>query len=592
MLATMRRLYAILETRERVRAFGVLALMVVGAALEACGLGLIMPFIALLNDPQIIERQPMLHWLYERLPVGSPRGFIIWMAGGLAVVYVVKNLYLAASYYLQYRFVYSGQVAQARRLFDAYIRSDYQFHLDRNSADLLRNIQNEVQMVYTNVLVQLLVLLSEALVVVFILPLLVVAASAKALFSVAVLAVLIFGLLRIFRRTLGTLGQRQQDDYGGMIKWVQQGLGGIKEIKVLGTESYFVDAYAHHGKRYARLQGLLLSINQIPRLLIETILVGGMLGVVMVMARQQTDLQSLFPPLALFAMASFRLLPSINRIVSSTVTIHYYRASVDVIYQDLQRLQEQRIVTTPATDAAPIPFTSELAVHNLTFQYANTAEPVLRDISVTVPKGSSLAIVGASGGGKTTLVDLMLGLLAPADGGIFVDGVDIRTNFRAWQAHVGYVPQLVYLADDTIRRNIAFGIPDAEISDEQIWSVLRATELEDLIRSRPEQLDTWIGERGVRLSGGQRQRIGIARVLYRDPSILILDEATASLDQDTEAAIVQTIEQLAGNKTVIAIAHRMSVVDKCDQMIVIDGGRIHERHVRKQDDPRRQYGQH
>lgn len=361
-----------------------------------------------------------------------------------------------------------------------------------------------------------------------------------------------------------------------MIKWVNQGLGGVKESRVLGREGYFVDAYRASSAGYARAMRYLATVSQLPRLYLETLVAGGILLLLGVAMARHEGSEVVVPTLALFGAAAFRLLPSVNRIIASITNIRYHESAVEVIHRDMGLMAgagAHREADAPGP-GGELQFAHDIELRDVCFQYPESNVTTLNGVSLVILKGSAVALVGPSGAGKTTLVDVLLGLLQPTSGAVLVDGQDVHAHLRSWQRRIGYIPQVIYLSDDTLRRNVAFGVPDPDIDDEKVWKALESAQLAGLVRAWPDGLTAVVGERGVRLSGGQRQRIGIARALYHDPEVLVLDEATSSLDGATERDIMSAIEALAGNKTLIVIAHRLSTVERCDRTYWIRDGRF------------------
>lgn len=560
------------DARGQRRMFGLLFLILGGAALEAAGIGLIMPFIALISDPAYLDTQETLKGLYQASGLATPVQFYIACAFGLLFLFLAKSVYLAVTTVLQYRFVYAEMIRLSQRLFGAYLRGSYTFHIQHNSALLIRNIGNEVPMFFNNVLIPGFILVTEGVVVLAIVAVLLWVSPGP-----TILAVLFFGgvtglFYRVVRANVRRYGVVQQTHNGERIKWINQGLGGIKEIKVLGREKYFIDAFSHHTTAFAEASRYAMILNQMPRLFIETIVVASLLlGVAAVLATGG-NAQRLLPTIALFAMASVRLLPSISRIISSVARIAYYRPAVDVINRDLALPLSSDAKSVEVENG--LTFSERIELLDIGYTYPGAERPSLRGVTLSIPKGASVALMGPSGAGKTTLADILLGLLTPDQGQVLIDGRDIRDSLSAWQRHLGYIPQTIYLTDDSVRHNVAFGVPDADIDDQAVWVALRLAHLDDHVRSLPQGLDTVVGERGVKFSGGQRQRIGIARALYHDPEVLVLDEATSALDADTERSITEAIDQLAGAKTLIIIAHRPSTVEKCGIRFELRDGKL------------------
>jgi ATP-binding cassette, subfamily B, bacterial PglK len=385
------------------------------------------------------------------------------------------------------------------------------------------------------------------------------------------LGISIFWLNRTIRKLMSGQGLIRQDQSGQMIQWVNQSLGGIKETKVLGREPFFLDAFTKSAQAYGKANLLVGLATQLPNQFIDTVLIAAVLLIVIFSLIQGRAIQSILPMLSLFAIAALRLMPSAKRIVSTITTIRYFKHAVDLIYQDLTLLDPRSsLLLTPNSPTAKLERLIEL--RDIHYQYPQATQASLSGISLSIPKGKSIAFIGSSGAGKTTIVDVILGLLTPSQGEILVDGSNILANLDSWQRQIGYIPQSIYLSDDTIRSNIAFGVATDEINEGQVWSAVKAAQLEELVFGLPDRLDTLVGERGIRLSGGQRQRIGIARALYHNPEVIIMDEATAALDNTTEREFMQALESMSADKTMITIAHRLSTVKNCDRLYFMKNG--------------------
>lgn len=580
-MSLLSKLLYFLDRRDKIRAAGLLCMMLFAALLEALGIGLIMPFIALINDPSVVSRNAILSRLYSAVSADSPQQFLVWCSVGLLGFYILKNVYLALVFRVQYRFVFGKCLALSKRLLTAYVSSPYTSHLKRNSSELTRNLTSEVLWIFLHVLIPLFTIIIELMVVAAIMTLLFVMAPGATLAAIGVLGGASVVLYRLIRQRAGDLGQAQQKALGCMIKDVNQALGGIKEAKVLNCEQYFVDAYFRDSRSYSQAQASLKTINELPRLVNESLAMGGLMIVttVLLLVRGQ-EMQEVLPLLALFAIAAMRLMPSVNRIVGSFTAIRTFTPSVNVVYRDLLEIEENQATHATARsntkDIPAISFSSRIEIKDLWYRYPETEEDVLKGVSIVIPRGHAVALVGSSGAGKSTLVDILLGLLTSTRGEVLVDNVEIGSNLPAWQQNIGYIPQTIFLCDDTIRRNVAFGVNDSFISDEQVWAALRAAQLEGFVAALPDQLDTMVGEHGVRLSGGQRQRIGIARAFYRDPEVLVMDEATSALDNETEKQITEAITRFSGVKTIIIIAHRLTTVQGCDSLFFMKDGRIED----------------
>ena len=499
----------------------------------------------------------------------------MWAALGLIAVFLVKNVYLAFLAYIQARYNSGRRVAISNRLFRAYLRSPYTFHLQRNTAELLRNTNSESGSIIGGVMMPVMNLVMEALV----LDLRVRAAGGR----------------RAGRDTRRL--RRDRDDHGRVlpghadkieayakeeqrhrklsVQAVNQGLGGFKDARILGREGFFLQSYAESAWFQAEAERFKAVIGALPRLFLETIAVAGMLGVSALLVAQDRPLESIIPTLTLLGVAVVRLMPSFQKITANINSLKWGEKALDAVYDDLVELEAQdREVQERLTSRAPLPFEREIRVDRLSYQYPGQEDLALRDVSLAIPKDASVGFVGPSGAGKTTIVDVLLGLLDPTEGRVLVDGVDVQERLPAWQRKIGYIPQSIYLTDDTVRGNVAFGMADDEIDDDAVWAALEAAQLRDMVEALPEGLDTTVGERGVRLSGGQRQRIGIARALYHNPEVLVMDEATSALDNQTERQFVEALEQLQGSHTLVVIAHRLSTVRNCDRLFMLDEGRL------------------
>lgn len=570
------KLLQLFDRRDRLLFAGVIGLTLLGALMETLGVGLIPAFVGLLSSQRATREVGILGWAYKAMGFQDYRAFVRWACLALMGIYVIKNLYLGYLSYLQGRFIYQKQRKISRQLLARYLYQPYDFHLQQNSAELQRNINVEIPNLFNEVMRDVMILLTESMIAVCITILLLASEPISSLIAVSVLGGSTAFFYRVSRQQLGQSGQKNQHHMGQMIQWVNQALGGIKEVKILGREGYFSDQYDRNTQIYTKTSETLYVSQKLPRLFIETIAAICLLIVLLVDLLQGRRPRSLLLLLSLFAAAAFRLMVSMNRILAAMNTIRFYSNAIDVVHHDLLHLQTPLLPTTPISTLQSLRHSLELKA--VTYQYPQAETPALNAISLCINRGEAIGFVGPSGAGKSTLVDVLLGLLPPTQGDILIDGIPLHHNeatpLAQWQRQIGYIPQRIYLADDTIRRNIAFGLPDSEIDDDRLWQVLHLAQLEPYIRQLPQQLDTWVGENGLRLSGGQRQRIAIARALYPNPEVLVLDEATAALDNQTEQDITQALETLMGQKTLIIIAHRLTTVQTCDCIYFIKAGRI------------------
>ena len=565
---TARKIWSLLTPAERRSAVALLGLMIIGMLLETLGVGLVIPALALLTQSDLAHSYPALQSLLQALGNPSQQTLVI---GGMMVlvgVYLIKGLFLAFLTWQQTRFAFGVQAQLSQRLFTVYLRQPYTFHLQRNSAQLIRNVINEVSLFTGNGILPGMLLLTESLVLFGLCSLLLIVEPLGALIVVSVLGTAAWGFHRLTREYITRWAETRQHHEGLRIQHLQQGLGGAKDVKLLGRETEFLEQYRPHNAQSARVGQLIATLKQLPRLWLELLAVRGLAILVISMLAQGRALEALLPTLGLFAAAAFRLMPSVNRVLNAVQSLRYGLPVINVLYMELN-LPAPKVVTA---DDTITPFRAALEVNQVTYTYPGAAEPALKDISLTIKHGESVGFIGASGAGKSTLVDLLLGLLIPSSGEVRVDSKDIQVNLRNWQDQIGYVPQSIFLTDDTLRRNVAFGLPESQIDNNAITRAIQAAQLEEFVTSLPGGLETLVGERGIRLSGGQRQRIGIARALYHDPAILVLDEATSALDIATEDSVMQAVTTLQGSKTIIIVAHRLSTVAHCDRLYRLERG--------------------
>lgn len=563
----IKKLRYIFNKQQKLKFIFLFIIMFIGALFELVGVSLILPFVQIVMEPNIIEQNKIMKTIYEYFNIHSTNHFLLIIAISLIVVYIIKNLYLLCMYYAQYTFTFNNQMRMSTKLMDCYLKKPYTFHLQKNTAEIVRSVTVDVSQLFTLVL-NCLLLLSELLVSLMLGIFLLAMDIFITTFVIGFLAISMCLFFVIFRKKLKIYGLNNQKYNGQMIKWINQSLGGIKEIKIMHREQFFVNSFSYNGNEYAKNRKKFEFINQIPKLMLETICIVGMLILVAIMLFIGKDMSNLIPKLAVFAMAAFRLLPSINRINNYINIILFHKPSIDLIYKDLK--ETNNLVNNKTKDAkvneikTDFDLNKTIEISHISFKYPQANKYVFKNISFEIPIGKSTAFIGPSGAGKTTMADIILGLLKLEDGEILVNGINVYDNLRKWSEKIGYIPQTIYLSDDTIRNNIAFGIEENKIDDKAIWKALEQAQLKEFIQNQKDKLNTLIGERGVRLSGGQRQRIGIARALYSNPEILVLDEATSSLDTETEQAVMEAIDSLHGKKTLIIIAHRLTTIENCD----------------------------
>lgn len=561
MLELLRKLLALFPSRDRRDALKLFILMFFATALEALAVWSVYPLILALLNPAGIGSVPLLRVLRERLGSPAPERMLIGLLIAVFVVYLIKNIYAAIVAYAQNRFAFTKQSALARRMFRMYLNKPYMFHLQRNSAELIRNIVGDADQLIWNVFLPGVILVSESLITAALVTLLFIVRPLAALVILVIFGTVGTTYALLLRTRLTRWGEEKQFHDWKRILRIQEGLGGIKEVKLLGREQFFVDAFMTHSEgrslSYTRFQ----LLAAMPLLILE---VTGMLSLIAVVSLALAlgwSIAAVVPFLGMVAAAAFRLVPASNRILLTFQQLRYGGPIVEVLYRELQSQDEEPEPRVASTEAV---FKDVLRLEGIAFRYPDRPNDVFADVDLEIVRGQSVAIVGPSGSGKTTLVDIILGLLEPTGGRITVDGRDIRSIMPLWQSKIGYIPQSIYLTDESLRLNIAFGLPEDAIDEAALQRAIDQAQLRDLIASLPLGLDTVIGERGVRLSGGQLQRVGIARALYNNPEVLVLDEATSALDSVTESQIMHAIGKLRGEKTILIIAHRLSTVEGCD----------------------------
>ena len=551
----------------RQQKIGLLLLMFaigLGTMLELLGVTAIMPFIDVVMNPESIQKKWYLRWIYDKLGFKTSVSFMVFLAGCLIAIYICKNIYLCIMYNLQYHFTFSNQRKLAYRMLECYMHQPYSFHLSHNSADLIRNVNNDTYMMFLGVLA-ILQLTTESLVCIVLGIYLFIQDKTITIGVTAILGLFLLFFAKGFKKYLARIGNEDRKYNAGITKWLLQSFGGIKETKIMDREEFFLNNFDYNFKNYASCERKYRFLQVAPRPIMEAVCVSALLAVVALKLMRGTHSIYFISTLSVFAIAAFRLLPSINRITNYMSVIMFNKPAIDAVYKDLKQVEElDRNKILKNKPEGSLSLKKAIRIEKLSFKYPDADSYVLRNISFEILKNKSTAFIGPSGAGKTTLADIILGALEPTGGKVWVDDINIQEHMPAWHKNLGYIPQSIYLMDDTIRNNIAFGIIGDEIDEKKVWKALKQAQLEEFIQNLDKGLDTEIGEGGVRLSGGQRQRIGIARALYNDPEVLVLDEATSALDNETESAVMEAIEQLSGNKTLIIIAHRLTTIRYCD----------------------------
>lgn len=577
----MKELYIIFSILPREQYFscaGIMIVMLLGASLEAVGIGAVFPFISLLSNPDFLCQYPYIAEIARGHGIESHADFIIVAAALFIVLYFLKCLYIAWATKLQIRFSMDNQISYAKFLLAEYLMKPYLFHVDYNTATLIRNISSGIHVTFTVILMCAFQLLTEFATALAIWVLLTIVDLFTAIVVAASFSILIFVILQAFRRRVVRQGDVQNRCSAQYMKWLNQGLGAIKETKIMHKEMFFLEEFGKSYADYGKAQGTFIFLSQVPRIIIEGFVLISLMFLVIAKTLLGESPESIFALLGVLALAAFRLMPSVNRIISFINSIKFEMPLFYEIHQELMDIRKRRDrheqIEIEKTSKR-MSFNREIVINHVGFRYPEMTKEVLQDVDFVIPRGAYMGIIGSSGAGKTTFVDILLGLFPPTTGNICVDGQDIQDNIRNWQENFAYVPQSIYLIDASIKENIALGETAETIDDGKIERVLRMAELYDFIQELPDGIDTVVGERGVKLSGGQRQRIGIARALYQDPKVLVLDEATSALDNATEKSITDTILKLKGCMTIISIAHRVSTLEDCDFKVEFEEGKAY-----------------
>ncbi len=540
--------------------------MILGMFFETFGIAMVIPFVGFLVDNSYIEHYPQLQsWI--NLPYES---FIFIALGLFLFFYLIKNLYLIFLSYKQSKFIATTLASVSNRLFKLYLYQPYSFHLQHNSALLIRNIIGETFSFGKFSLQTTLILFSEGFVLSGILILLFIIEPMGTLVIFVIIALFGGGFYALSKKSILSWGEQRQSLDGDRMQYLQQGLGGVKEIKLLGVENNFLHLYQDATSQSSRLNQKLNFLNELPRFFIEIIMITALVSLIVTVILVDGSTQNVLSSIALFTMATFRLMPSFNRIMYAIQNLKYGSPIVDLLYNDFTTLQEIKYQES----TQKMTLQGSIDIENIGYSYPNSTKEAIEDISLSIQKGELIGFIGQSGAGKSTLADILLGLLTPQRGDISVDKKSIYIDIKSWQKSIGYVPQTIFLTDDTLKKNIAFGVNENEIDDEQIWRVLKLSQLDKFIKESADGLDMYLGERGINLSGGQKQRIGIARALYHNPQIIILDEATSALDSETEANFMSMITSLHGERTILIIAHRLTTVQSCDKIYRFEDGAI------------------
>ncbi len=573
-MSVLKKLGYLFDKKTKISLFILFVLLLLVSVAELLGITVVFPIMDLALDQGELQDNIYASFVMSHTDAVTKEDVLLVMIAATVVIYIIKNIYICFVFSRQFRFSAQLKRDLSTKLMRAYLKQPYSFFLKTNSAELIRSVNTDTSNLF-QLISNVLNIFSNALTAGCIILFLAITNLMMTLFVSAVMGACLFIVIFVIQKKNRRDGYTNQYVNGQLFKHLKQAFEGVKEIKIMNIEKEFIESYDRQYRKKTELDVRFVTFNTMPKYLIEVFAVISVLGFMAINLIVNSDYMKLLPQLATFAAAAFKLLPSVNAIYSSINMAVYYKASLELVYNDIKKADEMdvndKILSENIQD---VPFEDSIRLEDVTFRYEGADEDVLKDVTFEIKKGQSVALIGASGGGKTTTADIILSLLEPVRGKVTVDGHDISENVRGWRKKIGYIPQFIYLTDETIRRNVAFGVDEDRIDDAQVWKVLEDAQLKEFVEGLPKGLDTVVGERGARISGGQRQRIGIARALYHDPEVLVFDEATSALDTETEKEVMKAVDKLSGEKTILMIAHRLSTIDNCDVVYRVEKGMI------------------
>lgn len=574
----LKQLMYIFNRKEKVQIVMIFIAATIGSILECVGVGIFLPFVDLLMEEDVLITNEYLGKIYNVLGFQSKQSFLVALTGAIIFIFVFKNIYMIIQKYVIYSFSYNTQKKISTRLLKAYMSEPYTFFLKKNIAVLQRSMQEDANL-FTTGLIHFLELVVEIVVCIALGIYLFDISKSITVIIVGLLVVCVGTFTVISKKYAKNIGKACQEYKAKLYQWMNQALGGIKEVKVLNRENFFIESYEVYYQKYTNGLRNNRFIAAIPKYIVEMMCMSGLLIAIIIKMRYgQKEIADFIPQLAAFAVASFRLLPCVGRINEHVTNIMHCAPSLELVYHDLKEVEDLPMIKADEV-STEWQLKDKIEINNVCYRYPDAEKDVIHNAKFNIKKGQTVAFIGESGAGKTTMADIILGLLVPQIGKIKADDMNVFENINAWHQKIGYIPQSIYLSDDTIRNNVAFGIKEKDIDNERVNEALKKAQLLDFVDTLPKGLETYVGDRGIRLSGGQRQRIGIARALYHDPEILVLDEATSALDNDTESAVMEAIENLRGEKTMIIIAHRLTTIQNADVVYEVTGTQVIEKKI-------------
>lgn len=577
----LQKIAYLFDKKQMVQLAGLAIMILIGGILETLGVSMMLPLVQAIMSPDEIMENELAASIVAFLHIDSSRNLILWLLGVTIFLFIFKNAYLLFQTYVQNTFVTRNRNRMISRVMREFLNRPYEDYLGADIPTVFRLTDSDIPNAFQLILV-LIQMTTEIVVAVSICLVLVVVVSPAISIGCAVLFLgMTLMITKILKPRLNEIGRKNQAIQSRIAKWRIQSIYGLKDVKVLHREEFFVRNYYESGAVGANVARNYAVMNNTPRLLIETVFIAAMLSFIFAFIVRGGDITELFSTLTAFAAAAVRVMPATNRINTYLSEIAYAQPCLDYLYENLTENMKRDVngsvtglTAEQEQEKEPLTLNDKIVLDHIRYTYPNTDKPIFTDAHMEVRKGQSVGIMGPSGAGKSTIVDILLGLLHVQAGAITCDGRDIFDNYPSWLSKIGYIPQSIYLIDESIRDNIAFGIDADKIDDKRIWEILEEAQLKTFVEELPEGLETTIGDRGVRISGGQRQRLGIARALYHNPEILVFDEATSALDGDTEAAVMEAVNSFHGKKTMVIIAHRLNTIAKCDVIYKVENEKI------------------
>lgn len=561
----------ILNRKQKLQIGILVIMMIISAIMETIGISMIVPLITMMMDPQIMVQNKYVAIICDVFHIVDSQQLVLCIIGCMIIVFLSKNVLQMIIYNYQYRFINNCRLKIQKKLMHSFLHRPYEFYLNAKTSEVMRIISSDTAGTFL-LLSNMLELTTQLIISGAIIVTLLIIEPVMSFAIAVILLILVIIITKCIKPTMKDIGEKQLIYASNTNKWLMQFIAGIKEVKIDSSEDYFEQQYVKNATELINADRKNNILGKLPAALIETISIDGALFIFVILILNGYDVSEMLPQLSAFGVAAVKLIPSANKISNYLNAIAHDQPQLDNTIKNLHAISNENIVESCIEEK--FIFEDKIELKDISYAYPGCESSVLKDANMQIKKGNAVGIVGTSGSGKTTAVDILLGLLLPQKGNVLVDGVDIKQSYNQWLSMIGYIPQTIYMLDDSIRANVAFGYNDNDIDDEKVWTALKQAQLDDYVRNLPEGLDSQIGERGVRISGGQRQRIGIARALYANPSILVFDEATSALDNETEAAIMESINALHGEKTMIIIAHRLATIENCDVVYCVEEGKI------------------